>query len=94
MVEITDFTPGEDKICLRKSIFGLLDVGGLNASRLFISSDDMYAWEDAYDLHYNTTTGTLTCILSRYGDGASVATLAVLKNKPQNLSASDIFVVE
>ena len=76
---ITDFTPGEDRIELNKSLFARLCTGPLSGF-------------DSDLVQYKATTGAL---LYNLDGGASGATIhfATLSNKPKDVDPGDLFAV-
>ena len=88
---ITDFTHGEDRIQLKKSIFAKLNTGTLSKANFKASAKGVAGDSNDYIL-YNTRTGALLYDADGSGKGAAIQ-FATLSNKPKNLTASDFIVV-
>ena len=89
---ITDSKHGQDKLHLSKSIFKMLATGKLSTDN-FTANENGTALDANHFIIYNTKTGALLYDADGSGSGAAVQ-FATLKNKPQNLTASDFLVVE
>ena len=87
---ITDFTLGQDKIQLSRSIFTALPAEGTLLSEYFRASATGAAGDDNDYFLYNTTSGAL--LYDADGNGAGVAIeFATLTNKPA-VTANDFLV--
>ena len=88
---ITDFTSGQDKLHLSKSIFAALPESEALSDSLFAANATGSALDDKDYILYNTTTGALLYDADGNGQGVAVQ-FATLTNKPE-VKASDFVVV-
>jgi len=88
---ITDFTSGQDKIELKRTIFSALPAEGTLASFAYLASPTGAAADEHHYILYNTTSGALLYDADGNGQGVAIE-FATLTNKPQ-IKAEDFIIV-
>lgn len=89
---IVDFTPADDTIRLSRSAFGGFEATGPLAAAAFALAADGVAGTASHRLLYDAATGLLWHDAD--GNGLGLATqIALLENRPANVTASDFLII-